>query len=327
MRRAPRRNCRACAPRNAASNRSGIYPALVEFEAGLAQLAADPLDPSYREVVLENARTIAATFSLAVQGIESGGDQIAFAAQDGVDRLNVLAGELARTNTNIARSRDGSVANAALLDQRDALLRDMSGLAGIETAFDGFGRASVRLADGSGPLLVDGDRVQQVSMNRAADGTIAFASGGAAVAIGAGKLAGQAQALDRMASLRADLDSVANDLMARVNGAQANGVTPSGASGQPMFAGTGAGDLAVIASNGSDIATAPDGQPAEQPRHPQSGGIAKRARQWRADRIARQRDLRPVQPDQRARHYPRCAADHRRWRGGNARQRNGSRSG
>ncbi|MGB3378291.1 MAG: flagellar basal body rod C-terminal domain-containing protein, partial [Allopontixanthobacter sediminis] len=55
------------------------------------------------------------------------------------------------------------------------------------------------------------------------------------------------------------LDTVAADVIARVNAAQASGAAPDGSTGQSMFSGTGAGDIAVIMSSGAGIATAPAG--------------------------------------------------------------------
>ncbi|MGB7409168.1 MAG: flagellar basal body rod C-terminal domain-containing protein, partial [Pontixanthobacter sp.] len=245
-----------------AVDQARIYPALVEFEASLAQLAADPLSAPFREAVLESARTAATGFGLATQGLDSAAEQSQFAAQNGVDRVNVLASELARANTNIARTREGSVSNAALLDQRDALLRDLSTLTGISTRFDNAGRVAVRLGDAGGPLLVEGNTAQTMAMSTQPNGSIQFAVDGNAVAPGAGQLGGYASALDRIAVLRSDLDTVANDLIARTNSAQANGATPSGAGGEPFFTGSGAADIAVALASGAGIATAPAGSPA-----------------------------------------------------------------
>lgn len=242
-----------------AVEQSGLYPALADFEASLSQLAVDPLSAPYREAALESARTITTSFGLAAQGIASTADQTAFAAADSVNRVNTLAGELARTNTNIARTRPGSTGNAALLDQRDALLRVLSALTGTSAQFDSVGRATVRLGDATGLVLVQGDAVQQLSMARNADGTIQFSLGGSGVAPAAGSLAGQAQSLDRMAALRSGLDDIAFSLIARANNAQTNGVTPTGAGGKPLFSGTAAGDIAVVLTNGSGLATAPAG--------------------------------------------------------------------
>ena len=240
---------------------AGIYPALVEFEAGLSALAADPLSAPLRTQVLENARTLSSSFSLAAEGIESAAGQARFAAADDVTQVNVLTAELARTNAGLARAQDGSVSKAALLDQRDTLLADLSQRAGITTEFDAAGRATVRLGGSAGPLMVSGGMSDTLALTNNPNGTISFTLGGNPVAPGAGSLAGQSQLLDRLGSLRSAIDLVAADVIVRVNSAQANGVAPDGSTGQPVFSGTSAADIAVSMTNGAGIATAPAGSP------------------------------------------------------------------
>lgn len=238
---------------------AGVFPALVEFEAGLSALAADPLSGPLRAQVLENAGTLASSFSLAAQGLDSAAEQARFAAADDVAQVNVLTAEIARTNSGLARAPDGSVSKAALLDQRDSLLADLSARTGITTEFDTAGRATVRLGGSAGPLMVSGEASDTLAMSTDPAGTISFTLGGNSVSPGAGSLAGQAQLLDRLGTLRTELDTVAADLIARVNGSQANGAAPDGSTGQPMFSGTGAGDIAVSLASGAGIATAPAG--------------------------------------------------------------------
>lgn len=244
-----------------AAEQAGVYPALVEFEAGLSALAADPLSAPLRTQLLENARTLSSSFSLAVQGIESTAGQARFAAADDVTQVNVLTAEIARTNAGLARAQNGSVSKAALLDQRDTLLADLSQRAGITAEFDAVGRATVRLGSSAGPLMVSGQASDTLSLTNNPDGTISFALGGNPVSPGAGSLAGQAQLLGRLGGLRSELDLVAADVIARVNNAQANGAAPDGSTGQPMFSGTGAGDIAVSLASGAGIAAAPAGSP------------------------------------------------------------------
>lgn len=241
---------------------SGIYPALVEFEVSLARLASDPLSTPLRVEVLESARSAAAGFGLTAQGLENAMGDAAFAAGDAVTRANGYAAELARINNNLARSQEGSAGRASLLDQRDALLADLSGIAGISTSFDDAGRTTVRLGDNSGPVMVQGETAAALAVAVDADGRLSFDLGGTAVTPVTGTLAGQSLALDRMANLRGELDSVAAGLISAVNTAQANGVAPSGAPGQPLFSGAGAADIAVTLGGPGGIATASAGSPA-----------------------------------------------------------------
>ena len=115
----------------------------------------------------------------------------------------------------------GSSDQTMLLDQRDSLLQQISSKVGISTAISPDQSVTVRLGDSSGPLLVSAGTTQPLATTTAADGTIGFTLAGNAVSVSAGALAGQAQGLIAVRDRKADLDTIANALIATVNAAQA----------------------------------------------------------------------------------------------------------
>ncbi len=242
-----------------AIEQAGIYPAVVEFEASLSQLVADPLDGALRANALEAARTLTQTFAIATQGLAVAGDELRFDAAAGVERVNTIAQELARTNVGLARAQEGSVNKATLLDQRDALLVQLSSYTGIVTQFDAVGRVAVQVGSSSGPALVRGAQWTTMAVTAQPSGTLGFTVDGAQVALGAGSLAGQAQGLAQIGALGQQLDGLAQLLITRANAAQASGIDPAGNAGQPLFSGTGASDIAIALAAGSGLATAPAG--------------------------------------------------------------------
>jgi flagellar hook-associated protein 1 len=163
----------------------------------------------------------------------------------------------------LLRAREGTSGHAALLDQRDAVLGRIAEQSGITVEYRARGMVDVRLGDSSGPYLVQGVSAAPLTAASQPDGTLAFTLGGAPVTLGSGALAGQAQALSAQRDARAALDALAVQLMTQVNGAQANGVTPTGATGTPFFSGTRASDLAVVLADGAGLATAPAGAGAQ----------------------------------------------------------------
>lgn len=243
----------------ASIEQSGVFDSIVEFEASLQQLSTDPTDPSLRAAVLAGADTLARKFNIAVETLDAAGEGLRFDAAAAVDEANVIGGELARVNLRLTRAGAGSSDRASLLDQRDALLERMSGVVDISTSFAADG--SVTVATG-GATLVSGGNSSALSMTTNTDGTIAFAVGGAAVQPAGGSLAGAALALQAGADVRARLDTMADGIAATVNAAQAAGVALDGAPGQPIFAGTGAAGIRVVASDSGALATAPAGAPA-----------------------------------------------------------------
>ncbi len=243
----------------AAVEQSNLYPAIVDFEGSLQRLASDPVDPSLRANVIEQARTTASTFNVAANGLDAAGNSLRIEAADGVSQVNLLAGELARVNLSLSRASDASSDQTMLLDQRDTLLQKLSQYADVTTSIATDHTVSVRLGGSAGPQLVSGGTSSPFAMTTAANGTISFTLGGNPVALSAGSLAGKAQALVKLDDVRSRLDAVASSMMGAVNGAQASGVALNGSTGQPMFSGTGAGDIALAMNDGSLIATAPSG--------------------------------------------------------------------
>ena len=72
----------------------------------------------------------------------------------------------------------------------------------------------------------------------------------------------QAQALLELADTRGQLDGIALSLINTINAAQANGVDLDGNAGQPLFAGSDAASMTMVAASGRAIATASAGSPA-----------------------------------------------------------------
>lgn len=245
-----------------AIEQSGIFPAIVEFEAALAQLQADPFSGSLRAAALESARSLAETIRLGDQGLNRSADLVANAAAADVGSLNLAAGELARINAAIARSQPGTAGHAALLDRRDAQLSVMARASGITVNYGADGTASVRLGDAGGPLLVDTVTTQTLAMTVNGDGTIALSIGGLAFDPLAGSLAGRIEAAISLRDTATGLDGLAAMVITLVNDAQANGTALDGSAGQPIFSGSTAADIAVVLADGAGIAAAPAGAPA-----------------------------------------------------------------
>lgn len=238
---------------------SNVYNTVVEFEAGLQRLAADPIDPALRAATLEDARTMARSFNMAAQGLDTAGQGLRFEAQAGVDRTNVLTGELARINLRLVRSADASSDRTALLDQRDSLLKQLSGQFDLTTTINANETVDVRVGGASGPMLVSGGTALNVTMATGLNGTISFDASGTSFIPAGGALAGKSQALVKLASVHAALNGIAAGLAGQINVAQTSGVTLDGTPGSALLGGNDAATLAVLPASGSAIATAPVG--------------------------------------------------------------------
>lgn len=242
-----------------AVEQTGVYDSVVDFEASLKKLLSDPTDGSLRASALEQGRTLAQTMNTAASSLDAAGQGLRFEAREGVDQVNALSTELARVNLRLARSSDSSSDQSSLLDQRDSLLEKISGQVDISTAFADDGTVQVRLGGTAGPALVQGGSAAILATNAQADGTLGFTLDGAAATISSGSIAGKNQALAELANVHSQLDSIASEVIAAINGAQTAGVDLEGHAGQAMFSGTDAAGMVLALTGGSQIATAPAG--------------------------------------------------------------------
>lgn len=243
-----------------ALEQSGLHSALVDVRAAFQRLSADPTDPALRSVALTAVSTAADSFGIASRNLDAASAGLTEGAVADVGEVNTLAQDLARVNLELARTGGGD--KSALFDRRDALLEGLSRSVDISTTFAADGSVTARIGGAGGPALVAPGAVQPLALASAADGTLSFTVGGAAVSPARGTLAGSAQALARLAGTRGELDATAAGFIATLNAAQASGVARDGSPGAPLLSGTGAGDIAVALTSPDQLATAPAGSPA-----------------------------------------------------------------
>jgi len=246
-----------------AVDNSGVYSAITSYQTAVSNLTATPTDSSLRANVVASATTMAQSFNVASTSLASAQSGLQQSASSGVTQVNQLAKSLAQLNLQISSDTDPLNDNATLLDQRDSILQQMSSYGDITTTIAANNVVKVQMGGASGPTLVGTDGTSStLAMATASDGTVSFTLGGSALTLSGGSLAGQQQTLTSAATAKTSLDGIANSLMTAVNTNQTSGVDLTGATGTAMFTGTGAGDMAVALTSGSQLATAPSGSAA-----------------------------------------------------------------
>ncbi len=250
-----------------ALEQSGLYNALVEFEAGLTLLESDPTDSALRSGALENARRVAQTFEFADSSLTNARDLLEDEIRIGVDTINGAAAELARINRDLVNAREGTGGRAALLDERDAALRELAGEFGITTQFDQFGAVEVRLtgtpSPAGGGVLVSGSTSNTISASfSTASGASFSLAGSANFSAISGAMAGRDAALATIGQQQSELDTIAAQVISQANTAQAAGAALDGSPGQSLFSGSNASDITLALNNGDQLALAPAGSPA-----------------------------------------------------------------
>ncbi|MBB4099846.1 flagellar hook-associated protein FlgK [Sphingomonas kyeonggiensis] len=238
---------------------------LTAFFTSAKAVAADPTALPARATMLENASSVAAAFGATGKALDGAMADLKASAETGVTQLNNLSASLAKVNAGLARATDGTAGQAALLDQRDQMLEQMSALTDVTVSFDTYGRATVQAGNSAGPTLVEGAQSAIVSQVSNDEGTFSFsvkqASGAVqTMAPNGGALAGIAESGSRIAAARDQISQMAQSFAEGVNAVQAAGADLQGNAGQPVFSvGDPAYNLTVVMTDPRGIAAAAPG--------------------------------------------------------------------
>ena len=153
-----------------ADAQAGLSPGLNEFFNGLQDLGNHPSSVPTRQTLLSQAQTLVARFHEQFARM----DEIALAVNDrieiDVDHINELAQSIADINRAIAQTSGQAATGAAndLLDRRDQLLEELSGMVGVQTFEQDDGAINVTIGNGQ-VLVVGGTAMNLVAVNNPFD--------------------------------------------------------------------------------------------------------------------------------------------------------------
>ncbi len=214
------------------SSTSGLSSELNKFYTDWSNLANSPTNPGAQSAVIGDGQALAQTFnsmSSQMSTIQSQASQ-QYATLTGTNgQVQQDATQLATLNGEITAATQAGQTPNDLLDQRDNVLDDLSGLAQISVTNQSDGSVTVGFGDASSPL-VSGTTVTWPQ-------TLTSASGGQL-----GALLNLSSSTGPVGQLSSSLDSVANQVISSVNALQ-----PS----SPFFSGTSASTIAVSATASS----------------------------------------------------------------------------
>ncbi|RYD59228.1 MAG: flagellar hook-associated protein FlgK [Sphingomonadales bacterium] len=212
---------------------------LTTFFSSARTAAANPAALGPRQAMLEAASSVAAGFTATGNSLDAAAADLDATADAAVRQLNGLTTTLARVNFSLGSVSPNTSSAASLLDQRDQLLEQISGLSDINVTLDPTGRATVRQGGASGPLLVQGIEAATVTSVRNSEGAVSyaafFAGGMHALAPVGGMMAGLAESATAIAGARGQINTLARSFAEAVNAVQKNGDDLSGTRGADMF--------------------------------------------------------------------------------------------
>ena len=112
-----------------ATESASLANAMEDFFNAAEQLSTDPRSNALRGDFLSSAELIAVRFNDLSLQVDKIAEEAEISFRQSVDELNALSLQMLRVNEQLNRTSDIDKQPPTLLDQRDAILREMSGLA------------------------------------------------------------------------------------------------------------------------------------------------------------------------------------------------------
>jgi flagellar hook-associated protein 1 FlgK len=240
---------------------AGVGTRLTAIFTTADALASDPGGDMPRRAMLSAIEDAAATIRTSAEALATTADTIAREAQADVDAINANLAALAKVNVGLLRAGVGTSAHAQLSDERDRLIDGIADKIGIAAKFDNNGVATVTLAGATGATLLEGATAALLGLDKATNGRLSVVMSGTSAAtpvfpVG-GSLAGLIDVAAAVSDRRAQLDSIAADFVAALNGWNAQGIDANGQPGGPLLAiGVGAATLQLAIGDPDLIAAA-----------------------------------------------------------------------
>lgn len=223
----------------------GIGAAISNFFSAWQDLTLNPAGTVERQVVMTRAQILTDNFNSASKNLT---DSIAIQNASLVpltDSINSTTANIAQLNEQIRATELVSGNANELRDQRDQLVRDLSGMIGITATENSDGTTDVNFAD-SGDALVTGSKAGVFSLDKTDPNNFVVQltpPGGALTTVTptTGQLGATIALRDTIIpGYLAQIDTLANSITETVNALHTTGFSPTGVTGQNFFTPLGA---------------------------------------------------------------------------------------
>jgi len=207
------------------SSSGDIGAEISNFFTSLAQLSTDPGNLSLRQGVLTAGQNMATSFNNVANNLTAQQSNLNLEVVQDVQQINVLTGQIAGLNQQISQMEGVNQDASALVDQRDVLIGQLSGLIDVSTIQSDNG---VTLTTSNGVPLVVGGQSFALSTQTDASGMEEISSEGSDITsqINSGDLAGVIEVRDdKIPTILTSLDTLAANLETNLNAANATGFT------------------------------------------------------------------------------------------------------
>jgi len=222
----------------------GLSSALDQFFGSARNLSADPASSVLRGSFVRDSENLATRFgqlSSQLDLVQNETDQL---VESNVAEMNTTIKQLAEINVEMTKQKSAANQPPDLLDQRDKLLKDLSGYARINTFFQENGSVTVSLGPSiTRDVVVDGIKSFRIgtSFNAASPEKVAlvidpYGNASPLTSLTSGKLSGLLSFREQvLGSSRSALNVLANSVVKEVNDLHQGGIDAYGNKGGALF--------------------------------------------------------------------------------------------
>ncbi|MEY2659616.1 MAG: Flagellar hook-associated protein 1, partial [Pseudomonadota bacterium] len=144
----------------------GLTSALNQFFQSARDLSSDPASTVQRNIFLRDSDGLASRFRQLSSQLETLSRETQQAVDTTLGQVNSITNQLAQLNKQMSKQSSVSKQPSELLDQRDLLLRNLSGLISVQTKFSDNGTVLVSVGDTiSQGVLVREDTARAITVN------------------------------------------------------------------------------------------------------------------------------------------------------------------
>jgi flagellar hook-associated protein 1 FlgK len=227
----------------------GIAEELSNLFNAFQSLSTNPTSSAERQVLLLKAENLATQFNQVAKRLDDVNRMLNQSVQAETDQANALIAEIAKLNSQILRIEVGGGVANDLRDRRQSSLEELSRLVNFTITETAGGAVDVTV---DGVVMTAGASVLETLETYDAGGgqlLIRAAGAGTNITPTSGSLQGTIEARDgALATLRAEINTLASNLIASVNALHAAGHDLAGGTGEAFFTGTDASTIRVNAT-------------------------------------------------------------------------------
>lgn len=227
----------------------GIAEGLQKFFGALQNLSTDPTSMAERQILLQEASSLATKFNNTAGRLDQLNSAINSSVTEDVSQANLLLTGVAKLNDQITTAEITSkgIAND-LRDLRQSKLEELSKIMRFDSTEDATG--SVNISVGGVLLVTKNSVTESLEAYDPGNGQLMVRANPSTTPLNlvGGRLQGSIETRDgSLATLQADIDSLAERLVNQVNGVHAAGFSLTGTTGENFFTGTDAASIGVSA--------------------------------------------------------------------------------